>query len=173
MVTDHNVLVPDDPLGLSSPYSSYGIGMSLFMAWFECFAPILRTPTQLDALINPMLLGATAVVVWFLARVRGAGPRLSAVCALTLALATPWHWRSRGQSGGFRTRPRRPLQVLFAFSVLFAPSLFLLAGAAQPAIVAAAMLFGGIAMMFANTVWRATLQERILGSMLARVSACD
>jgi MFS family permease len=78
-----------------------------------------------------------------------------------------------GSLVAFRTRPRRPLQALFAVSMLFAPSLFLLAGAAQPAAVAVAMLLGGMAMTFANTVWRATLQERIEGSMLARVSAYD
>src|SRR5262245_34252924 len=65
MVTHHSLRVADDPLGLSTPYASYGIGMSLFMAFSEVVAPMLgATPSQLDALINPVVLAAIAMVVW-------------------------------------------------------------------------------------------------------------
>jgi len=78
-----------------------------------------------------------------------------------------------GSVVAFRFQPRRPLQVMFAVSMLFAPALLLLAGAAPTAAIAAAMALGGIAMTFANTVWEATLQERIDAAVLARVSAYD
>jgi hypothetical protein len=64
--------------------------MPALMAVCEYLSPVLRTPAiELDALINPVVVAAIAVVVWFLARARGAGPRLSAAVAIGAVVATP------------------------------------------------------------------------------------
>jgi hypothetical protein len=90
MVADHTFLVHDDPLGLSTPYAAYGIGMPVLMAVGEYLARYLPvTATGVDALINPVILAAIAVVVFLLARGRGAGPRLGVAVGLAVALATP------------------------------------------------------------------------------------
>ncbi len=90
MVTEQSVRVHDDPLGLSTPYAAYGIGMSALMVISEYVAMVLHTPVGgLHSLINAVVLAATAVTLWFLARALGAGPRLASATALVTAAATP------------------------------------------------------------------------------------
>jgi hypothetical protein len=90
MVTEHSLRVHDDPYGLNTPYASYGLGMPLLMAVGEYLGPHLGRPaSDLEVLVNPVLLAMTAVVVALSARAGGAGPRLAAAAALVVCLATP------------------------------------------------------------------------------------
>jgi MFS family permease len=72
-----------------------------------------------------------------------------------------------------RFRPRRPLLVAFATSLVFAPALVLLGAAAPTWAIAGAWAAGGIAAGLGQTLWETTLQEKIPGDMRSRVSAYD
>lgn len=71
------------------------------------------------------------------------------------------------------SRPRRPLVVVgAAYAVLALPTAFLAAAAPVPLLAASAFLFG-IGLTLGNTVWESTLQHRIPGESLSRVSAYE
>jgi transmembrane secretion effector len=72
-----------------------------------------------------------------------------------------------------RARPRRPLVLAsLAYGLFVFPFAFLAAGF-PVGVLAVGALLGGVAMMLGNSVWESTLQARVPGESLGRVSAYD
>ena len=81
-----------------------------------------------------------------------------------------------GLAGGvlaIRTPPRRPIVVFALSGVFFAAPLALLAAGSPLALLAAAALVSGVAMMFGNAVWESTLQREVPADSISRVSAYE
>jgi MFS family permease len=78
-----------------------------------------------------------------------------------------------GALWSIRVEPRRPLVVVALTGLVFAIPLALLAVPAPVALLSAGALITGLAMMLGNTVWESTLQRKIPGESLGRVSAYD
>ena len=81
-----------------------------------------------------------------------------------------------GVAGGLlaiRARPRRPMVVAVLGGTIFSFALALLAAGVPAPVLAAGALVSGAALMFGNSVWEATLQQRVPAEALARVSAYD
>jgi MFS family permease len=81
-----------------------------------------------------------------------------------------------GLAGGLlaiRVDPRRPLVVAALAGLGVALPLALLATHASTALLAAAALVGGGALMLGNCVWESTLQRNVPAASLSRVSAYD
>ena len=81
-----------------------------------------------------------------------------------------------GVAGGLlaiRRQPARPLVVFALSGLLFALPLAMLAARAPVALLAAAALGAGVAMMFGNAVWETALQRHVPAESLSRVSAYD
>lgn len=90
MVTEGSFRVYHDDFGINTPYSSYGLGLSLLMTAGQVVGPgIGRAPQSLDTLINPALLALIALVIWTTARRLGATPRQATLVSLCVALASP------------------------------------------------------------------------------------
>jgi MFS family permease len=70
-------------------------------------------------------------------------------------------------------RPRRPLAPSFLFLATWALEPALLARPFPAAVIAGAAAVGGAALAFSNAMWFTTLQERIPGEALSRVSSFD
>ncbi|HSR23668.1 MAG TPA: hypothetical protein VLW53_08965 [Candidatus Eisenbacteria bacterium] len=91
IATTHTTVVPAaaDAFHRNTPHSSYGLGQSLL----EAPAYLLATHTGHDPqtfamLVNPVLFGAIALVVWAWARTAGARPVQAAVVALASGFGT-------------------------------------------------------------------------------------
>ena len=78
-----------------------------------------------------------------------------------------------GSGLALRLEPRRPLVAVFVASLAFAPALVLLGVAAPLVAVAGAWAIAGAAMLFSQTLWETTLQEKIPAEARSRVSAYD
>jgi hypothetical protein len=91
MVTEGTFLVRDDAFGLNKPYASYAFGMTLLMVIPEIVGPLIgRPPTNLDTLINPVLLAIIALITWLTARRFGCATRVqAAVVTFAVVFATP------------------------------------------------------------------------------------
>ncbi|MEV1014620.1 MFS transporter [Micromonospora sp. NPDC049801] len=80
-------------------------------------------------------------------------------------------------AGGFastRFVPKRPLLAAYTATALgVAPGLILLATGAPLPITLAGMFVYGVALAIFNTLWGTTVQQRVPGKMLGRVSALD
>lgn len=70
-------------------------------------------------------------------------------------------------------RPRRPLLLVFALTLLCFPSLFLLGFAAPVPLIAATELGSGLAIGLSGALWETTMQEHVPERALSRVSAYD
>ncbi len=91
IATTHTTYVPRaaDPFGMMSPHSTYGLGLSLM----EVPAYLLavhtgRQPESLAMLVNPVLFGAVAVVVWAWARAASATEMQAVGAALATSFGT-------------------------------------------------------------------------------------
>ena len=72
-----------------------------------------------------------------------------------------------------RVRPPRPLLFVAALEGLFGLPLLFLAAAAPAPLLAVGAFTSGFGMMLGNSVWESTLQRRIPGDALSRVSSYD
>lgn len=72
-----------------------------------------------------------------------------------------------------RFRPTHPLRVAFAITLVVAPALALLGAAASTAVIAAAWVPAGMTIAIGQTLWSTTLQQKIPGAVLSRVSSYD
>jgi MFS family permease len=72
-----------------------------------------------------------------------------------------------------RYRPRRPLLVGLALTIVDAPLLGLLALHAHAVAVAAFALLGGASLALLNTLWETTIQEQVPPRFLSRITAYD
>jgi hypothetical protein len=91
IVTTHTTYVPraSDPLALNSPHASYGLGQSLA----DVPAYLLANgtghdPVTLAMLVNPVLFGAVALVIWAWARTAWATAAQAAAVALATTFGT-------------------------------------------------------------------------------------
>ena len=72
-----------------------------------------------------------------------------------------------------RVRPQRPLRLAFAITLVIAPALALLGAATSTAAIAVAMVPAGATLAIGQTLWSTTLQQKIPGAVLSRVSSYD
>jgi predicted MFS family arabinose efflux permease len=72
-----------------------------------------------------------------------------------------------------RFRPRRPLLVGLATTIVNAPLLAFLALHVNAVAIAVFALLGGASLTFLNTVWETTIQEQIPARFLSRITAYD
>ncbi|HEX6701623.1 MAG TPA: MFS transporter [Gaiellaceae bacterium] len=72
-----------------------------------------------------------------------------------------------------RYRPRRPLLVGLATTIVNAPLLAFLALRFDAIAVAVFAILGGASLTFLNTVWETTIQEQIPARFLSRITAYD
>jgi MFS family permease len=78
-----------------------------------------------------------------------------------------------GGGVALRWKPRRPLFVGLALTIVDTPLLALLALRAQVAAVAVAAFAGGVALIFLNTLWETTIQEQVPPRLVSRITAYD
>jgi MFS family permease len=72
-----------------------------------------------------------------------------------------------------RIRPRYPLRLAFAATLLVAPALALLGTATSTVAIAVAMVPAGATIAIGQTLWSTTLQQKVPGAVLSRVSSYD
>ena len=72
-----------------------------------------------------------------------------------------------------RYRPRRPLFVGLALTVVDVPLLAPLAVHTHAAAIAVAALFGGASLALVNTLWETTIQEQVPARFVSRIVAYD
>lgn len=73
----------------------------------------------------------------------------------------------------FRIRPRRPILVAVLVTLGYAPPFFLMAAGLPAAIVAASALVSGACGMIFGVQWETSLQAKVPGESLSRVSSYD
>jgi hypothetical protein len=103
------------------------------------------------------------------------------VAAERLGGAPAWSAIVATQSAGFlvggivamRVRPRRPILVAVLLTLGFAPPFFLLALGAPTWLVATSTLVSGVCGTTFSVLWATTLQTRVPGEMLSRISSYD
>ena len=90
LVTHGSVRVLHDPLGLNSPYSTYGIGPSLLMAPFYLAGRAVgANPVSVAMLMNAVLWALLVVTVTALARLRRSSWSQALVVAGLVGVGTP------------------------------------------------------------------------------------
>jgi MFS family permease len=78
-----------------------------------------------------------------------------------------------GGGVALRYKPRRPLLIGLALTIVDAPLLALLAVHAHVIAIAVAAFAGGVALIFLNTLWETTIQEQVPPRFLSRITAYD
>src|SRR5437763_2520598 len=78
-----------------------------------------------------------------------------------------------GGAVALRYKPRRPLLVGLALTIVDTPLLGLLALRANVVAIAAAAFAGGVSLIFLNTLWETTIQEQVPARLVSRITAYD
>src|SRR5204863_227254 len=78
-----------------------------------------------------------------------------------------------GGAIALRYKPRRPLLVGLATTIVNAPLLALLALHVHAVAVAVAAFASGVSLVFLNTLWETTIQEQVPARFLSRITAYD
>jgi MFS family permease len=78
-----------------------------------------------------------------------------------------------GGAVALRYKPRRPLLVGLATTIVNAPMLAFLALRVNAVAIAAVALLGGASLVFLNTLWETTIQEQVPARFLSRITAYD
>jgi MFS family permease len=78
-----------------------------------------------------------------------------------------------GGGVALRYKPRRPLFVGLALTIVDTPLLALLALHAHVVAIAAAAFAAGVSLIFLNTLWETTIQEQVPARLVSRITAYD
>jgi MFS family permease len=78
-----------------------------------------------------------------------------------------------GGAIALRYKPRRPLLVGLATTIVNAPLLALLALHVHAVAIAVAAFASGVSLVFLNTLWETTIQEQVPARFLSRITAYD
>jgi hypothetical protein len=91
-----------DVFGTSTPYSDYGLGLSLALVPFYAISKVTGYQGFWEALLNPLMVAASGAVAYFIGRSLGWRRSLAVVCAVvygTLTMALPYTTELLSEAG--------------------------------------------------------------------------